>query len=90
MASIHAVASLHALVTLALLTDSAGYTPSFTSLLLTLQRVPGGLREALPSLHRFRVSLRRGWLDLPAARPRRPPWRNSMWPWIKRLARTGQ
>lgn len=40
MASIHAIASLHALVTLALLDDPAGYQPGFTSLLLTLQKVP--------------------------------------------------
>src|SRR5437660_8854476 len=39
-ASIHAIASLHALVTLALLDDPAGYAPGFTSLLFTLRKVP--------------------------------------------------
>ena len=39
-ASIQAIASLHALVTLALLDDPAAYAPGFTSLLLTFQRVP--------------------------------------------------
>ncbi len=54
MASIHAVASLHALVTLGLLVDPAGYAPGFTSLLLTLQRVPEVFEEAFRP-HRFRV-----------------------------------
>ena len=40
MASIHAIASLHALLTLDLLTHGANWSPGFTSLLLTLQRVP--------------------------------------------------
>jgi molybdopterin/thiamine biosynthesis adenylyltransferase len=39
-AAIQAIASLHALVTLALLEEPA-YDPGFTSLLLTLRRVPG-------------------------------------------------
>ena len=54
MASIHAVASLHALVTLGLLADPAGYAPGFTSLLLTLQRVPDVFEEAFRPF-RFRV-----------------------------------
>jgi molybdopterin/thiamine biosynthesis adenylyltransferase len=55
MASIHAVASLHALVTLDLLSDPAAYAPGFTSLLLTLQRVPEVFEEAYRP-YRFRVS----------------------------------
>jgi len=39
MASIHAIAALHALVTLDLLDRGTGYDPGFTTLLLTLQRV---------------------------------------------------
>ena len=54
MASIHAVASLHALVTLALLADPAGYAPGFTSLLLALQKVPEVFDEAFRPF-RFRV-----------------------------------
>ena len=54
MASIHAIASLHALVTLGLLDDPAGYAPGFTSLLLTLQRVPDVFEEAFRP-YRFRV-----------------------------------
>ena len=54
MASIHAIASLHALVTLDLLDDPAGYAPGFTSLLLTLQRVPDVFEEAFRP-YRFRV-----------------------------------
>ncbi len=54
MASIHAIASLHALVTLALLEDPARYFPGFTSMLLTLQRVPEVFEEAFRP-YRFRV-----------------------------------
>jgi hypothetical protein len=54
-ASIQAIASLHALVTLDLLGDSAGYAPGFTSLLLTLQRVPEVFDEAFHP-YRFRIS----------------------------------
>jgi molybdopterin/thiamine biosynthesis adenylyltransferase len=54
-ASIQAIASLHALVTLALLADPAGYAPGFTSLLLTLQRVPDVFDEAFRPF-RFRVA----------------------------------
>ncbi len=46
MASIHAIASLHALVTLDLLTHGTSWSPGFTSLLLTLQRVPDVFDEA--------------------------------------------
>lgn len=45
-ASISAIASLHALVTLGLLNDRAGYQPGFSSLLFTLQRVPDVFDEA--------------------------------------------
>src|SRR5262249_30332779 len=53
-ASIQAIASLHALVTLALLEDPAGYQPGFTSLLWTLRRVPDVFDEAFRP-YRFRV-----------------------------------
>lgn len=54
-ASIQAIAALHALVTLGLLADPAGYQPGFTSLLFTLQRVPDVFDEAFRP-YRFRVS----------------------------------
>jgi molybdopterin/thiamine biosynthesis adenylyltransferase len=44
-ASIHAIASLHALVTLGLLADPENYHPGFTSLLLPLQRVQDVFEE---------------------------------------------
>jgi molybdopterin/thiamine biosynthesis adenylyltransferase len=53
-ASIAVIASLHALVTLALLSDPGGYAPGFTSLLLTLQRVPDVFDEAFRP-YRFRI-----------------------------------
>ena len=53
-ASIQAIASLHALVTLELLANPAGYAPGFTSLLLTLQRVPDVFEEAFRP-YRFRI-----------------------------------
>jgi molybdopterin/thiamine biosynthesis adenylyltransferase len=55
MASVHAVAGLHAVVTLALLDDPAGYNPGFTSLLLTLRQVPDVFQEAFRP-YRFRVA----------------------------------
>jgi molybdopterin/thiamine biosynthesis adenylyltransferase len=54
-ASIHAIASLHALVTLALLDNPGGYDPGFTSLLVTLQQVPDVFDEAFRS-HRLRIA----------------------------------
>ncbi len=45
-AAIHAIASLHALVTLGLLAEEAQYQPGFTSLLFTLQRVRDVFDEA--------------------------------------------
>jgi molybdopterin/thiamine biosynthesis adenylyltransferase len=54
MASIHAIASLHALVTLGLLADPIGYAPGFTTLLLTLQKVPDVFDEAFRP-HRLRI-----------------------------------
>jgi molybdopterin/thiamine biosynthesis adenylyltransferase len=54
IAAIHAVASLHALVTLGLLEHGATYEPGFTSLLLTLQRVPEVFEEAFRP-YRFRI-----------------------------------
>jgi len=53
-ASIQAIASLHALVTLGLLADPHGYEPGFTSLLWTLQRVPEVFDEAFRP-YRFRI-----------------------------------
>ena len=53
-ASIAVIAALHALVTLELLEDPAGYSPGFTSLLLTLKRVPDVFEEAFRPF-RFRV-----------------------------------
>jgi sulfur-carrier protein adenylyltransferase/sulfurtransferase len=53
-ASIEAIAALHALVTLGLLADPCNYAPGFTSLLLTLQRVPDVFDEAFRP-YRFRV-----------------------------------
>ena len=53
--SIHAIASLHALLTLELLADPAGYVPRFTSLLLALQRVPDVFEEPFRP-YRFRVA----------------------------------
>ncbi|HYV34879.1 MAG TPA: ThiF family adenylyltransferase [Gemmataceae bacterium] len=54
MASIHAIASLHALVTLDLLMQGADYAPGFNSLLLTLQRVPDVFDEPYKP-HKFRI-----------------------------------
>jgi len=53
-ACIEAIASLHALVTLGLLAEPAGFAPGFTTLLLTLQRVPDVFDEAFRP-YRFRV-----------------------------------
>jgi molybdopterin/thiamine biosynthesis adenylyltransferase len=53
-ASIEAIAALHALVTLDLLADPPGYAPGFTTLLLTLQRVPQMFDEAFRP-YRFRI-----------------------------------
>jgi hypothetical protein len=69
MASIHAVSSLHALVTLGLLGDLTGYAPGFTSLLLTLQRVPEVFEEAFRP-HRFHVPRA---VDCLICRPRAAP-----------------
>jgi molybdopterin/thiamine biosynthesis adenylyltransferase len=55
MASIHAVAALHALVTLGLLEGTDGPGASFTSLLLTLRRVPDVFAEEFRP-HRFRIA----------------------------------
>jgi molybdopterin/thiamine biosynthesis adenylyltransferase len=60
-ASIQAIAALHALVTLALLAEPTGYAPGFTSLLLTLQRVPDVFDEAFRP-YRFRVPRAAGCL----------------------------
>src|SRR5262249_61668922 len=69
IAAVHAVASLHALVTLAALSDALGGPAAgrgkedpkgvtgFTSLLLTLQRVPDVFEEAFRP-YRFRVARR--------------------------------
>ncbi len=54
-ASIQAIASLHALLTLELLADPLGYVPRFTSLLWALQRVPDVFDEPFRP-YRFRVT----------------------------------
>jgi molybdopterin/thiamine biosynthesis adenylyltransferase len=54
-AAIEAIASLHALITLGLLSDPANFAPGFTSLLLTLQKVPEVFAEAFRP-HRFSVA----------------------------------
>src|SRR5205807_1319301 len=54
-AAIEAIASLHALITLALLEDPPGYDPGFTSLLFTLMRVPEVFEEAFRP-YRFRIA----------------------------------
>ncbi len=53
-ASIEVIAALHAQVTLQLLTQGNGYAPGFTSLLFTLEKVPGVFDEAFRP-HCFRV-----------------------------------
>jgi molybdopterin/thiamine biosynthesis adenylyltransferase len=53
-AAIQAIAALHAVVTLDLLADPAGYDPGFTTLLLTLQKVPDVFEEAYRP-YRFRI-----------------------------------
>jgi molybdopterin/thiamine biosynthesis adenylyltransferase len=53
-ASIEVIASLHAQVTLQLLAQGSAYDPGFTSLLFTLEKVPGVFDEAFRT-HRFRV-----------------------------------
>jgi molybdopterin/thiamine biosynthesis adenylyltransferase len=53
-ASIEVIAALHAVVTLGLLENPAAYSPGFTSLLLTLQRVPEVFDEPFRPF-RFRV-----------------------------------
>ncbi len=45
-ASIHAIAALHAQITLDFLAEPASYNPGFTSLLFTLQKVPGMFEDA--------------------------------------------
>jgi hypothetical protein len=54
-ASIAMIASMHALITLALLSDPTGYAPGFTSLLLTMQRVPDVFDEVFRP-YRFRIA----------------------------------
>ena len=46
---------MHALITLELLADPAGYAPAATTLLLTLKRVPGVFEEAFRP-YRFRIN----------------------------------
>ena len=53
-ASIAVIAALHAQITLQLLADPAGYQPGFTSLLLTLARVPGVFEEMFRP-YRFQI-----------------------------------
>jgi hypothetical protein len=53
-ASISAIASLHACITLELLEEGSTYAPGFTSLLFTLKRVSGVFDEAFKP-YRFRI-----------------------------------
>jgi molybdopterin/thiamine biosynthesis adenylyltransferase len=53
-ASIEVIASLHAFLTLELLSQPTDFAPGFTSLLLTLRRVPGVFEEAFRP-HRLRI-----------------------------------
>jgi molybdopterin/thiamine biosynthesis adenylyltransferase len=53
-AAIQTIASLHALITRELLYAPAGYHPGFTTLLWSLQRVPGIFEEAFRP-YRFRI-----------------------------------
>lgn len=53
-ASVEAIASLHSLVTLELIANPKEYNPGFTSLLWTLQKVPGIFEEAFRP-YRFRI-----------------------------------
>ncbi len=53
-AAIHVIAGLHALVTMGVLAGGEQYDPGFTSLLLTLQRVPDLFGEAFRP-HRLRI-----------------------------------
>ena len=73
-ASIQAIAALHALVTLDLLEKGPSYAPGFTSLLLTLQRVPEVFEEAFRP-YRFRVARNPACLICRPADPQRsdPP-----------------
>jgi molybdopterin/thiamine biosynthesis adenylyltransferase len=54
-ASIETIASLHAQITLQLLANPSDYAPGFTSLLFTLEKVPGIFDEAFRA-HRFRIA----------------------------------
>jgi hypothetical protein len=54
-ASIQAIAALHALVTLELLEDPEKYDSGFSTLLLTLRRVPGVFEEPFRP-YRFRIA----------------------------------
>jgi len=54
-ASIEVIASLHAQITLQLLTHGSTYAPGFTSLLFTLEAVPGIFEEAFRT-YRFRIA----------------------------------
>ncbi|MCS7015421.1 MAG: ThiF family adenylyltransferase [Gemmatales bacterium] len=66
-ASITAIASWHALVTLELL-ENPDYDPGFTSLLITLRKVPQVFDEAL-KLYRFRIEQMRECLFCGEAAP---------------------
>jgi molybdopterin/thiamine biosynthesis adenylyltransferase len=60
-ASIHAIASFHALVTLGLLEKGDRFSPGFTTLLFTLERVPEVFEEAYRS-YRFSIPRASGCL----------------------------
>src|SRR2546423_1611483 len=62
------IAALHAVVTLQLLADPIGYQPGFTSMLLTLERVPGVFDEMFRP-YRFQIERASGCLLCAAAGP---------------------
>ena len=78
-ASIEVIAALHAQITLQLLAQETRYAPGFTSLLFTLEKVPGMFEEAFRS-HRFRIA------RAPECLICRVPVRRaiSIRPWMKR------
>jgi molybdopterin/thiamine biosynthesis adenylyltransferase len=70
--SIHAIAALHALVTLSLLEEGASYQPGFTTLLWSLARVPGVFEEGFRP-YRFHIPRGADCLICQASPPGAPP-----------------
>ncbi|HMF28405.1 MAG TPA: hypothetical protein VKE42_06505, partial [Candidatus Cybelea sp.] len=61
-ASIEVIAALHAQITLQLLAAGNAYDPGFTSMLFTLEKVPGIFEESFRT-HRFRIPRAPGCLN---------------------------